>query len=151
MEFSVYQSLKAAIQNLGQNFEIILWKSFFLIKLQAGSMKLLKTNFLALHFSVFFLDNANIFSLFLLIYPEVFLVLIFSSKNINFCVLNFVYLILRSFRKFAKFKSVCVWVCVCVCVYVYICINVTRQVIVATRKTQHHVVLFNMWQNFESS
>ena len=88
-------------------------------------MKLLKTNFLALHFSVFFLDNANIFSLFLLIYPEVFLVLIFSSKNINFCVLNFVYLILRSFRKFAKFKSVCVWVCVCVCVciciYLYKC------------------------------
>ena len=31
-EFAVYQSLKAAIQNLTQNFEIILWKSLFFNK-----------------------------------------------------------------------------------------------------------------------
>ena len=40
-EFTVYQSLKATIENLGQNFEIILWKRVhFLIKLQARNMKL---------------------------------------------------------------------------------------------------------------
>ena len=71
-----------------------------------------------------------------------------------------VYLILQSFQKLAKFKSVCVCVCVSVCVcvcvcvclcvcvyaYVYVCINMTSQnnVIVATSKTQHRVLLFEM-------
>ena len=51
-----------------------------------------------------------------------------------------VYLISRSFQKIAKSKSVCV----CVCVHV--CINVTSQnnVIVATCKTQHCVLLFEI-------
>ena len=31
-EFTIYQSLKAAIQNLGKNFEIILWKGSFFNK-----------------------------------------------------------------------------------------------------------------------
>ena len=54
-------------------------------------------------------------------------------------------------KKIAKF-NLCVCVCVCVCVfffvcaYVYVCINVTSQnnVIVATCKTQHRVLLFEM-------
>ena len=66
-----------------------------------------------------------------------------------------VYLILRSFQKNTKFKSVwvCVYVRVCVCTYVFVCINVTSKnnVIVATYKTQHRVLLFEMWQNFKSS
>ena len=31
-EFNIYQSLKAGIQNLGKNFEIILWKGSFFNK-----------------------------------------------------------------------------------------------------------------------
>ena len=59
-----------------------------------------------------------------------------------------VYSISRFFEKIAKFKSVCVCVCVCVCACarasVYVCINVTSQnnVIAATCKTQHCVLLF---------
>ena len=56
-----------------------------------------------------------------------------------------VHLILRSFQKIVKFKSVSVCVCVCVCVcvraYVDVCINVTSQnnVIVTACKAQHHI------------
>ena len=41
---------------------------------------------------------------------------------------------------------VCMCLCACVCSYVYMCINVTSQnnAIVATCKTQHRVLLFQI-------
>ena len=82
----------------------------------------------------------------------------------NFCVLNFTdqqclsCSVARVFnftifpKKSQNSISVCVFVCVCVfffvCAYVYVCINVTSQnnVIVATCKTKHRVLLFKMWR-----
>ena len=60
-----------------------------------------------------------------------------------------VYLILRSFQKIPKFKSMCV--CVCLCGYVYVCINATSQnnVIVATCKTQNSRITLRNVMKFQ--
>ena len=83
----------------------------------------------------------------------------FSLKN--FACIKFVTIALvfnfAIFPKIATLKSVWVYdsysVCVCVCVCVYVCKNTANQnnVIVATCKTQHGVLLFEMWRNFKSS
>ena len=88
-------------------------------------------NFSFCIFQSFCLNNANILVYFS-VCPESVLDLMFSLKNLNFACIKFcrpalpqllVYLILWSFQKIAKSKSVCV-LCVCVCVCLSVCLSV---------------------------
>ena len=139
-------------------------------------------NFSFCIFQSFCLNNANILVYFS-VCPESVLDLMFSLKNLNFACIKFcrpalpqllVYLILWSFQKIAKSKSVCVLCvcvcvcvclsvclsvcffvhrCVCVCVCVCVCINVTNQnnVLITTCIRQYRMFILKMRQNFKSS